>query len=436
MEDSLNKVFEDLNLWQLKELVHTLRESSGRTALSGKTKLELVKLLEAVSDKNKLALAAQKIEAIAPHKHVLPLSLKGVWKYEELKSRLVKAYPSIINRIDPNFQLPLYSLAPQLCVFDDDNQRIFLKYNHQVEAFRWESPSKDEKIRRRFRRRHPVVVCFRSSLKIVSIEFMGFTQISIDEEPLRYSKIAKEILGLMATDASIELEPCDLKPSIKALLRDPLSEVSDCKRSLSDFDGKMTFASDNEEQSLAQYLVKYLKSVGISVTLTQAREVLDGGDTGDVALLWKRHQILTRVSLQEEIPEILFVWRGVEASSELVDEVLTKLTSLPSVSKQIGIDKVRNFLIGLEDSVVVRPAAVSRHFLVPQDEALGLLLELKEKGLYQFCFRVKGEVEEELDNYWRSSQSDLPHLIDRAGTPIDPLNTRNIEVGFKKAKTI
>jgi len=434
MEDTLDKILEDLTLWQLKELVLALRPQGDSSGVSGRTRADLLTSLNAIPDKQKLTLAAQREETIAPHKHVLPLFLKGAWHYERLKESITKAYPSIINKIDSSFELLLYTLSPELCIFDDDNERIFLKFNHLVEAVKWESVSKDEKIRRRFRRRHPVVVCFRSSLKLLTIEFMGYTQISIDEEPLRYSTIAKEICDKLLSEASLDTLPCDLKPSIRALLKDPLSGVSDCKLSLSDFEGKMTFSSDNEEQNLAEYLAKYLAHVNISITVEQAREVLDWGETGDVALLWKRLQILTRVSFQEAIPEILFVWRGVEASSNMIDEVLKRLTEKPSNIGQVSIDNVRDFLFKLGPAGVVRPAALSKKFAIPQDDALRLLLELKGLGIYQFCFKVKGDFENEFMNPWKWSQADLPRLADKDGVEIDPLDPHNVEVAFRKVE--
>jgi hypothetical protein len=86
----------------------------------------------------------------------------------------------------------------------------------------------------------------------------------------------------------IKFDGQEIVEDLKVKEGDPLSGVSDCKISLSDFEGKMTFSSENEEQNLAQYLSRYLETVGVSITVTQAREVLDGGDTDDVVLLWKR----------------------------------------------------------------------------------------------------------------------------------------------------
>jgi hypothetical protein len=355
--------------------------------------------------------------------------------YSNLKDHLTKTFSSISNSLDNSLELSLDSIVPQLVFFDDENRRAYIKFNHFVEAFRWEAPNRDERIRRRFRRRHPVVVCFRAELQIVSIEFMGFSQISIADQPIKYHNIAADIIAFLSTALKYEFEASSVKPSIDGLLADPKSRVANAKISMSDTLGRIVLSSSNDELDVPHLMMRFLSSKGIEISLQETRELFTDRPTDDFLLIWHEYEILTRISFEGMAPEILFIWRGVDPSPSLVDIILRRLTKIRRSEMAATEEQIEQYLDHLEPRSVIQPGFLVRRFSVTKDYALGFLLRAKESGDFEFCFRVKPDIaEDEVENPWQTTQANLPSLHSKDGLPIDLFDPKNIEVAFRRVR--
>ncbi|MGJ5814875.1 hypothetical protein [Paludibaculum fermentans] len=435
----ITEVLKSFSSTQLRDLAFAMNSRGGVEIPAQRLSKEaLFTLLNERSTDPTLSLFAHRIETVTPYKHLFVYSLDAQFTYDTISARIKEAFPQLLNSIR-EVEPDLHELAPQACVTDELLKRVYLKLVHQVEMSGWVSVSPTEKRLETHRRRHPVIITFRTDERLLTIGFPGFTYTEgmQHEERTPYAEIAAEAATFLKKKLTITGRPFNAKPAIDALLEAEPDEVRDIKRNVRPKKGGRFGFDAGEENKLTTALAEFLTSEGdIPVTETQIRGLLRRSGASDILLGWKSLQILTRVALFQGAPELLFIWREAGPSTSVVDAVLKKLTQYGNMTAGPDVDGLRKELAMTPIDGVVRVPLIAQHHGVSQTEALKVLTSAVTKGEYQPCFRVNTDhLLMEFANTWRTSLLDFPPIVtDEYGNAIDLRVPSNIEVAFQRAK--
>lgn len=439
MSSGITDILGSFSTNQLRDLALAMESRGMEIPKRSLAKEALLELLGTKGSDSTLALFAHRIEAVTPYKHLFVYSFDSSHlDYSKAKRRIEAAFPNFIGafkEVDPQAG----ELAPQACLADEIQKRIYLKLVHQVEMSGWVAVSRTEKRLKEFKKRHPVVITIRPADGILTIGFPGFTYVAgmQHEERMAYSAIAGQGTEFLKNKLNIEFRPFNAKPAIDALLEEEPAEVTEIKRNVRPRKGGRFGFDAGEEGKVTSALTDFLRFEGdISVTEAQIRNLLRRSGASDIVLIWKRLQILTRVALLNDGPEFLFVWRDSGPSSATVDSVLSKVTSYERLFAKPSINAIRKELLAAPIGRVIRPAMVAQEHGISRQEVVELLNNAVVKGDFQprFCVNTDALLVN-FANSWRTSLAEFPHTAtDENGNIFDLTNPSNIEVAFERVK--
>ena len=378
---------------------------------------------------------AHRVEALAAYKHCIPVLLTTPISFSSLRTKIELIYPRTIASFD-SLSSTEDGLLAQICVFDEEGDRVFLKFAHQVDVWETVIVSQREKVNKLIKRRHIVVLTLRPLQKLITVTFPGFTHGQVGDERKTYLDIALEVLSLVRDRLGLEIETFNLKSAIDFILDDPSKGVIDLKRSALPLGGgKLTLDSQDSNQDAAAVLADSLhKEGGIDVTAAQVRVALRSMEAGDIALLWQKTGVITRISLRGAEPEILFVWSASDPSLALSENILKELILAMRGAPVAGVKDARDFIRTSDIGTVIRPSYIGQRFTLAPDTALNLLFSEAQRKNLAVRFRVKTERQliGQL-NPWVQTISEIPTLVrvenDEELLGHDP---KNIEIAFER----
>ncbi|MBS1851775.1 MAG: hypothetical protein JST79_12740 [Acidobacteria bacterium] len=397
MSSGIKEILESFSVNQLRDLAFAMGAHGVDIPKRSLGRNELLRSLENKKADVTLALFAHRIEAITPYKHLFVYSLDaGQLTFLKAKTRIEKVFPEFVGSYrDVNPQVG--DMEAQVCLPDEQHDRIYLKLVHQVEMSGWVTVSRTRKELKEFRRRHPVVVTLRPKDGIVTIGFPGFTYVQgvQHEDRMAYSGIATQGTEFLKNSLNINCKPFNAKPAIDALLEEEPNEVTDVKRNVRPKKGGRFGFDAGEEGELTTSLTDFLSSEGdIPVSEAQIRDLLRRSGASDIVLVWKRLQILTRVALLQDGPEFLFIWRDSGPSSTVVDSVLQKLISYEKLVAKPGANAMRKEILASPLDQIARPALLAQRYGVSRGEVVEILNLAVSRGDFEPRFRVNTE------HYW------------------------------------
>jgi hypothetical protein len=275
--------------------------------------------------------------------------------------------------------------------------------------------------------------------RIVTVGFPGFTYIQgvQHEERLAYFEIAAKAIKFLKDSLKVECKPFNAKPAIDAMLAEEPDEVAQIRRNVRPQAGGRFSFDAGEEGDLTFALTDFLRSEGsIQVNENEVRDLLRRSGASDIVLVWKRLQIVTRVALQADGPEFLFVWRGSGPSSTLVDSVLRKVASYEKLFAKPNVQDAREEIRTTPVNSMINPAAMAQKHRLSQSEIVDILGIAVSKGEFEPRFRVNTDsLLTDYPNIWRRSTSEFPSVVtDEEGNQIDLSIPANIEVVFQRVK--
>jgi hypothetical protein len=435
LDAQADSIIEDFTLDQLRELVAAVSAGKEIGSLQNKNRAQIIELLGRFGDRRKKTLAAHRLEAITPYKHLYLYSLLDTHSYESLATTFRREFPTLVDGFSP---LPRdsASLHLQLCLLDEQQNRIFLKFAHQVSSWVTVNTSADQRIQKLIKKRHPVVATIYVTLSLVVISFPGFTQGGVSyKERANYAGIARDVERLFTELTKLELRGFQAKSAIEKLLADPDAQVSDVKRSIRPkAGGKITVDSWEDSSGLAHYISKYLEEGNVTVNAGDVRELLQSGADDDIWLMWKKLDLLTRIAFQQSVPEILVVWRGAGpdlSKSELALQSLVSHLINPTPNETLAaaeeIDKT-------DIGGIITPGFLAQRFNMTTDEALRVLTNAASRRLLEVRFRVRTDaLIEDFENRWRNTLVEFPDQVtDEHGNILDLKDTSHIEIAFER----
>ncbi len=429
-------LFDDFTLNQLKELAASISLGKEIESLHGKNKAQIIAVLGRTGDVRKKALTAHKLEAITPYKHIYLYTFINEITYEAMAAACRHDFPALVDGFSP---LPRDSgslLHLQLCLLDDQKHRIFFKFAHQVDSWETVKTSASHRTQQLTRRRHPVVATFYSPLRLVVIGFPGFTQSGVSyKERSTYLAIAAAAAQQFTEHTKLELQGFQAKNAIEKLLADPEAQVMDIKRSIKPQEGgRIVLDSGEDEAGLAVYLSTYLREGNVAVDAGNVRSLLQSGTADDIWLLWKKLGLLTRIALQQSVPELLVVWRGEGPDLTKIDAALQALVGHLSASTSSETLAVAEEIDKSPVGSIIIPASLAQHFNLTTDQALRALTNAASQHRVEVRFRVRTDaVLQDFENHWRSTLIEFPQQVtDEHGHAIDLTDRKHIEVAFER----
>lgn len=435
LDSNASALYSGLTISQMRDLILALGGPESAHGLPNKSREDLIKRLDASSDKSRLALLAHRIEVLAAYKHCIPVLLANAISAEQIQRKIQELFPRTIKGFVP-LSSSETDLLPQCSIADPEGDRLLVKFVHLVEVWETEQISRRERVTRLVKRRHVVILTFRPSKRLVTVSFPGFTHGLIGDERKTYLDIALSVLNLVRTKFGYELESLKLKAAAETLLEDKSKDVIDLKRSALPLGGgKLTLDSQNSKLDAAVVLAESLrKEGGIDVTSAQVRTAFRSMEAGDLALLWQKIGVITRISFHGTEPEILFVWSASEPAISIVEQILSDFLVASENAPQSGVSHAREFLRAAVPGTIIRPSYLAQHFSLSGDAALGLMFAEAEHKSLAVRFRIKSS--EQLvgfHNDWVRSVPEIPReLVNNRGEKIQGHDPSNIEIAFER----
>ncbi len=146
----LDRILESLTVPQLLDVAYTLKKEKSKL---GAAKEDIIKGLRQGSNAEQLELAAHRVEALAPFKHVFLFAFRPKngpeVNFESDAQRF--GDPSAYTRLD----LTQGELQKQLVLLDRTDKQIYLKLVHPVPVWEFEETAPNEFRRRKLLQRHP-----------------------------------------------------------------------------------------------------------------------------------------------------------------------------------------------------------------------------------------------------------------------------------------
>jgi hypothetical protein len=360
------------------------------------------------------------------------LNRKKTFAYKDVSSSCKSVFSNLFTNFVP-LQSDSVDLSIQLCIEDESSQRILIKFAHVVEV--WEARKTEDGgiLRSKVRRRHILVAEINASIQVVSIGFPGFAQPVESSDKVSYNLFAMQVAEVLSAKLAIDLVAFPLKPTTDYLLQDGLEGVVDLRRTLRfERGGKMDLDSESDKDA-ASALAQGLASTGVVISADAIRTAFRASEAQSIVLLWQKQRLLTRLSMRNSLPEVLFIWDEAERSLSLVDEILGKFARARRFIGSHGLADARKSIAAKPAEEIIRPSWLEQHFAISQDEALRLLLEACSLKLCVPVFRVRPDRVLQKLSGWVSSISEIPSTVhDEDGALVDSRSPANIEVGFKR----
>ena len=435
---ALEKMLESFTTVQLRDLDLSLAPSVA-SATRAKNHAEFIKAIIKRYEGKKLTLHALRLEVLLAYKHVFIFSFtspKEDFGIEFLKERIEKGFPGLFEAesvVAPESP----ELEPEVCVYDRARKRLFVKFVHLVETWRWVRSSTTKKELKSYQERHPVIVSLMPADKLMLVCFPGYTQGAVgpDNQRTTYSDIARNACGKVADKTGIQAAGFPLRQTIELMLQKEPNEVEEVRRYLKEDEGRMMFDSRDSKGGLVSYVAKtFRRETGVDVPETAWRSLFRGIENVDILLLWKKKEILTRVAFHDYAPELLFIWKTTAADASRIDDVLKMIVQYHRFIAKSQLSEAVEFVDKTTPGTVIRPSAIGQKFDLTLDETLGILYKALDRGVVETLFRVNtDDVLVDFDNEWRSGLAELPPEVkDEHGHLIDLGENKNIEVGFRR----
>ncbi len=357
-----NSVYEKFNTSQLKELALAAGLPS-ETVNRLRSKEALTRAIDSLSDRDRLALLSHRVEAISPYKHCVLLEVENSFTYKGTCEALTKSFATIIDSFQP-LQSDARDLCPQLFINDVAAERFFIKFAHMVDVWETTPSPDDQQVKSKVRKRHIMVAEINSRTQLVSIHFPGFTQVVVGKERVTYSLFAQEAVQILESKTGLKLIPFRLKPVTDILLDDIDEGVVDLRRTLRfKRGGKMDLDSESDEDA-ASTLAQGLANTGVKISAEAIRLAFRSSEAQSVVLLWQKQQIITRASMRNSLPEILFIWNEVEPSQSIIDDILGRLSWARSYLVSDGMKKARDYVNQAQAGELLCPFWLEQQFAI------------------------------------------------------------------------
>ncbi len=429
-ENEIEYLLAHFTVEQLQDLAAA---ASTRELPRSKDKKHLLRNLRKIVAEDRLGLAAHRLEALIPFKHVYLYTYEvsdGLPTFELLTKRISERVGNLLDRFQP-VSLSNQTLQPQCAVIDKERSRVSLKFCHAVSHFEWLETSPDNRRRVVYRQRHPVVVSFRADDKIATISFPGFTQGSgtPDSERISYLSISESATANVEELTGIKMHGVQLKGSIDALVNEQPAEVLDVHRNLNLAEGS---ASVRAGESGADVATIISKICGARISPSDLRLLISNEEAKDVALFWKKLGLFTRIRFEPSAPELLFIWKGSGSSSSSIEYVIGRLVRAKKANTNEA--EVSQYLHELQVGDKVWVSGLMQRFSLTEDVALKLLSQAVAGKTLQPRFKIRTEqLLTDYSNEWRPSLLELPStVVDENGVQVDVLNPSNIEVVYER----
>jgi hypothetical protein len=413
------------------EQIHDLSAAAApkRTLPKSKDKAALIRNLKKLTDIQRLTLAAHRLEALLPFKHVYVYRFSRNGAHAGLADQVASRFGPALESYHP-VDLSNIDLQTQCAIIDRNRDRIYVKLCHGVDHYEWLELAEDRRERYQYRQRHPVVIQFHCSDLVATVSFPGFTQGSATPDAARisYSDLCSKAVALVAENTDASFEGARLKPSVDALINEEHSEVIDVRRSINSASGSANFRALEGGVDVATLLSKMF---GMRISASEIRLLLSNEEATDIALFWQKLGLYTRIRLTGEAPELLFIWKQSGASS-LVEYVLNRLLA----ARQLGTSEndIRKFLEAMPLGEKIRTSALIQRFDIPEAIALKLISASIAARVLEPRFRIQTDaLLMGYQNEWRPLLTDIPAAVqDEDGNEIEVSSPKNIEVSYER----
>jgi hypothetical protein len=392
-----------------------------------------------VRDFQSVALAAHRLEALLPFKHVYVFALGQSFPtnipYDDVSGSLERSLADLAAGFSSPEELS-QDLEPQVWVADRTAQRLYLKLVHHVYSEEWERVGETRKELKKHWRRHPVVIAFRPMDGLATVSFPGFTQGSgtPHDRRMKYPQVAEGARQVLRETARIETVGLPLKNAIEALLKERPDEVQDIRRIVAHRQGKFVVDSGEGEENVADYLAIVSRELQLGITKEVWREFISKGTADDIHLVWPKLKILTRVSFYDIAPEFLFVWRAGGRDSLHVDHVVRQIEYFCKKAALPLLSEAAEFVKAQASGTLLKPSNLIQRFNLAYEDSMELLRDAMRRSLVRMCFRVRTEnALNEITNEWRSDLHEFPSRVtDIQGNSINLEDPASIEIAFQR----
>jgi len=248
IDESAKSLYTRFNASQLRELALASRLSSEAVSRL-RSKEEAISAIDAISDRNRLALLSHRVETLSPYKHCVLLESPEKFSYGQISTACKRAFGALLSSFIP-LESDERDLHLQLCIDDSVSERVFIKFAHMVEV--WETmPSADkQQLKIVAPQRHVMVAEFNPAQQLISISFPGFTQAVVGKDRVTYFTFAAQVVEILEKKLSLKLEAFKLKVVTDFMLDDKEQEVVDLRRTLRfKRGGKMDLDSESDEDA-------------------------------------------------------------------------------------------------------------------------------------------------------------------------------------------
>jgi hypothetical protein len=433
---SITHLLDTFTSSQLRELDLSLSQGAASASKPANHKSFVEEIVRRYEGK-KLTAHALRLEALLPYKHVFlsRFSTPGEhYSIERLKDRIDKGLPGLFE--SPKLLDPEEDLQPEVCLFDEDRKRFFVKFVHLVETWQWQWNSDRVKEMKLRKRRHPVVVSLFPSDRLMTVSFPGYTQGTYPPgmERTTYSDIARKVSLELTSSTDIQVSAFPIRQTIELILQKEPG-VKAVRRHAREADGRLVLDSLEGPKSSEEFLAgKFLTEAHIEVPAESIRAVFRSMDAADILLHWQKKQIYTRIGFHDFAPEVLFIWKSTVPDSARIDEVLAVLVEYQNYAETGKLSDAVDFVDRAKAGTIIRPTQVVQQFSLSLDETLKILYRAMDRGVVDILFRVRtDDALVDFINDWRSNLSEFPTEVrDEHGHRINLAERKNIEVAFKR----
>lgn len=439
---SLESLLKALTVDELRDTVLALR---GPEASTGRKKDDLVRDVLSAGSQERVEEVAARVEALSPRKHLWLFSLTGVTPQAlaaadrqriegsgELKTfrRLAELDPASVR------------LQLRLVLQNPTTGTVYLKYEHWVTARAWQNTNATTKVLTTQRVRHSVTAAVRPDHGVLEVMFDGFSQgISPPKEERKsYDDIASEAAADAAKLLGFSLTNISLASAVERLLDTAPEEVGDARRSLRPTGGGQYSlnAGDGDDVDVAGHFIDFLATATdgrVRLSRDDMRTALRSTPADSVFLVWRKEDLLTRVTNHPVGPEILFVWRSVPRSTRVIHRVVDALLAAYRAVGTASPHDVLRYVRELPAQHVTRVSDVMGRFRVSAEDALATLERSRAEDVVRRVYRFRTQrALHSYRNTWRESLAELPTSVqDEEGRTLSLDDASAIEVGYQRS---
>jgi hypothetical protein len=431
LDQAAKAVYSHFSNSQLRELALAARVPPAKVARLT-SQAALTETIDALPERHKLATIAHRIEAVTPYKHCVLVEIDRELSYSSATASCLRSFPELSDGFVP-LDSAESDIQPQLLLSDETSERIFLKFAHMVKVYE-NHVTTEGLLRVEAKRRHVMVALIIPKLKIVAICFPGYTQAVPGDETVTYNAFALQIAKRLEEVLRVKLPPFKLKPTTDLLLDDPSEHIVDLRRTVRfRRGGRMALDSESDEDAASALAEGISNTTGFNLSPEVIRIAFRFSEAQSIVLLWQAQAIITRVSLRNSLPEVLFIWGQTPTSLTVIETVLARLAKANSLLDSDGLRSASAAIKDAPPGDVIRPGWLEQHFALRPQAAVELLLDSCSKKMCVPVFRVRSDRAVGVPSVWAESLTELPLIAHtEQGEPISARSPENVEVAFKR----